>query len=274
LSSLRTQQKNDQGDLKNYEAQLPPKVLSLTKNEEILQKAVALTLKTKEEQKVEGPTIKQVRTLDFQLSEKRKEAQAKRDECKKIEEQIAKTKAERSKVSEQLEANLKKIQQVQEYLAGNSHDEQLTEQLAGIKEQVNNLQSIAEDLAAKKNLEARAQKLAADNVKNHNKGQEFFAAQKTDHDAVSKGALDAKEKLTKNLENRLLREYLSEYDSLLREISFLRKIDDLETERKRLEYGKPCPLCGATGHPFAEGNIPEIEATEKREEELSSFIKN
>jgi exonuclease SbcC len=274
LSSLRKQQKDDQGDLKNYEAQLPPKVLSLTKNEEILQKTVALTLKTKEEQKAEGPLIKKVRTLDFQLSEKRKEAQAKRDECKKVEEQIAKTKAERSKVSEQLEANLKKLQQVQEYLAGNSHDEQLTEQLAGIKEQVNNLQSIAEDLAAKKNLAASAQKQAMDNVKLHKKGQDLFTAQKADHDAASKGVLDAKEKLTNYLQNRLLREYRAEYESLLREMSFLRKIAGLETERKRLEDGKPCPLCGSTGHPFAEGNIPEIDVTEKRVDELSSFIKN
>ncbi|MGB3221657.1 MAG: AAA family ATPase [Desulforhopalus sp.] len=274
LSSLRKQQKDDRSDLKNYEGQLPPRVLALAKNEEILQKAVALTFKTKEEQKAEGPLIKKIRALDFQLSEKRKEAQAKSDECKKVEEQIAKTKADRSKLSEQLEANLKKLQQVQEYLAGNSHDELLTAQLAGITEQVNNLQSIAEELTAKKNLVASAQKLAADNVKLHNKGQELFAARKVDHDAASKGVLDAKEKLANHLQNRLLREYRAEYDSLLREMSFLRKIADLETERKRLEDGKPCPLCGATGHPFAEGNVPEIDATEKRVNELASFIKN
>jgi exonuclease SbcC len=273
LSSLRKQQQDDQKDLANYQAQLPPKVLSLTENEEILKKAAALTIKTKVEQKAEGPLITKVRTLDFQLSEKRKEALANIAECKKVEEQIAKIKADRSKFAEQLEANLKKLQQVQDYLAGNSRDELLTAQLAGITEQVNNLQSVSEEIVVKKNLVAIGQKQVAEISKLHDTWQKLFASEKSKHEIAGKGVLQAREKLTNHLGNRLLREYRAEYDSLLREMSFLRKISDLETERKMLEDGKPCPLCGSTGHPFAEGNVPEIDETEKRAGELSAFIK-
>jgi exonuclease SbcC len=71
------------------------------------------------------------------------------------------------------------------------------------------------------------------------------------------------------LGDRLLREYRTEKETLLREMAFLTKIAELEDHRAKLEDGKPCPLCGATEHPFAEGNVPVPDETEKKIDALT-----
>ncbi|MDR1759984.1 MAG: AAA family ATPase [Fibrobacter sp.] len=49
----------------------------------------------------------------------------------------------------------------------------------------------------------------------------------------------------------------------LQEIITLRKtIQNYEEQRKILEDGKACPLCGSLEHPFAQGNIPEVDEKE------------
>ena len=43
--------------------------------------------------------------------------------------------------------------------------------------------------------------------------------------------------------------------------SLLQQIQSLEETRYQLQDGKPCPLCGSELHPFAQGNVPNPDAT-------------
>ncbi len=53
------------------------------------------------------------------------------------------------------------------------------------------------------------------------------------------------------------------------------RIKNLEEERKRLEDGKPCPLCGSTEHPFSIGLVPDPDTDrqelERRKKEQSDL---
>ena len=55
-------------------------------------------------------------------------------------------------------------------------------------------------------------------------------------------------------------------------MAFIRKIEELEDHRAKLEDGKPCPLCGSTDHPFAEGNVPVPDEIEQKIESLTKLI--
>ena len=57
------------------------------------------------------------------------------------------------------------------------------------------------------------------------------------------------------------------------QVSLLSRIRDLEAERKRLEDGQPCPLCGATEHPYATGNLPVLDEAESDLKERKNQFK-
>jgi exonuclease SbcC len=57
------------------------------------------------------------------------------------------------------------------------------------------------------------------------------------------------------------------------QLGLLRRIRDFEEARGQLKDGEACPLCGATDHPFAQGNIPKPDATAEALKEVRRHLK-
>ena len=273
LSSQRQQQALDLETLIKAEAQLPDQEKKLGLKEIALKKAAETADKVKTDQKNELELIKKVRIFDLQITEKQSALRTASSDHRKIKTELSKKKEEQQRVQSNQKAAVKKLSGVEEYLSANSHDAALLTELTGIKEQIKNLQTAEATFSTMNSQVSKFKKKSKADAAKHAAEEALFNTHKKKHDAAEKLVSQTKDRLEKLLGDRCLREYRAEHNSLLREIAYLKKIADLEGERAKLKDNKPCPLCGSLHHPFAEGNIPEIDETETQINKLSTLIK-
>jgi len=60
---------------------------------------------------------------------------------------------------------------------------------------------------------------------------------------------------------------------LLDNVVLLNRVRSLEDDRRQLVDGGPCPLCGSVEHPFAAGNIPQLDEAQKELELADAALK-
>ncbi|PID74516.1 MAG: chromosome segregation protein SMC [Desulfobacterales bacterium] len=272
VTSLRKQQADDQTSLKTDEATLPELESSATTQAEALTAAEQHTLKAKEELKTAAPLIRKIRSLEQKIAEQTKAVSEGNDACRKDVVRIDSDKKARFKEEKKQIATEKALEAVKLYFKENGRDEWLLSGLAGIEQQFGNLLAKGKELAQKETALQNADTAAADATKKLEEVSRRCLLKKEELEAVGKNLQQGKDALGELLGDKLLREYRSEKETLLREMAFIRKIEELEDHRTRLEDGKPCPLCGSTGHPFAEGNVPVPDKIEQNIKTLTSLI--
>ena len=272
LSSKRQQQKLDLETLANSKTQLPGQEKTLGLKETGLKKAEEAVIRVKDKQKSELGLIKKVRALDLRISEKQSALKTAVSDFQKIETQLSKNKKRRQKVESNQETAGKELSRIEDYLSSNAHDAALVTELTGINEQIKNLEAAATNVSAINTQVSELKKQFVTDAARYSKQVVLCSTLKEKHDIAKKQVSQTKGSISELLGDRLLREYRAEHESLLREMAYLRKIASLEDERAKLEDDKPCPLCGSLHHPFAEGNIPEIDEKEKKINELSILI--
>jgi exonuclease SbcC len=272
LTATRKQQENDKTALKNEELSLPELEVSTKKQAEVLQLAEQKTAKARENLKVALPILQKVRILDQKITDLNKAVLEEDKGCKKTANSIDTARKKLIKLQEEKSKAHKELDIVDNYLKEHAHDEWLIGGFAGVEEQLKGLLSKQNEIAIKEKDKKTAKNVFEVATKSFVDCQKKSNTCKKELENAQNQLKQKRDALNKLLDGRLLREYRAEKEALLREVAYLKKIEELESYRLKLEDGKPCPLCGATEHPFAKGNIPVPDETEKKIQELDILI--
>ncbi|MBN2232849.1 MAG: chromosome segregation protein SMC, partial [Deltaproteobacteria bacterium] len=273
LTATRKQQADDRAGLKTEEEALPGLESSAKELAEVLKSAEQHTARAKEELKAAAPTLQQVRSLDQKLADQKKAVSEGDAGCRKDAARIDADQKARRKEQEKRSQAHETLQLVGGYLTEHAQDEWLIGGLAGVEEQLGGLLSKQKEIVQKEVAQEAATTALELAAKSLDDRQKQSGIRMQELEDASKQLQQGKDALSQLLGDRLLREYRTEKDTLLREMAYLAKIAELSDTRAKLEDGKPCPLCGATEHPFAAGNVPVPDETEQKINALTRLIR-
>ena len=272
LTATRKQQGDDQTALK-AELETLPKLESAAKAQgETLKLAEQQVVKAKEEQQIAAPLIQMVHSLDQKLAEQKKTVSEGEESSQKDAAKIETDKQSRHKEQKKRSETQKTLELLDGYLTEHAQDEWLISGLAGIEEQLGGLLSKQKEIVQKESVQEKAVTALEKATKSLDDCQKQCGTRKQEMEDVSERLQNGNDTLSQLLGGRLLREYRTKKETLLREMALLEKVAELEDHRTKLKDGRPCPLCGATEHPFAEGNVPVPDESEQKIDALTELI--
>ncbi|HMQ96597.1 MAG TPA: AAA family ATPase [Candidatus Nanoperiomorbaceae bacterium] len=272
LAATRKQQTDDGAGLKAEEEALPGLESSAREQAETMKATEQQTASGKDELKAAAPTLQKVRSLDQKLADQKKAVSEGDAGCNKDVTRIDRDKKARLEEQEKRSKAQETQDLVNGYLKEHAQDEWLISGLGGVEEQLSGLLSRQKEIVQKEAAQETANTVLELAAQSLDDCQKQSGIRKQALEDAEKQLRQGKDTLSRLLGDRLLREYRTEKETLLREMAFLTKIAELEDHRAKLEDGKPCPLCGATKHPFAEGNVPVPDETEKKIDALTKLI--
>jgi exonuclease SbcC len=272
LVAARKQQAKDLGTQATLTKSLPELAAALEKQDIILKSAEGQLVKAREELKVANPLIQNIRALDLKRIEQEKTVREKEKELHQEAAQIEIARQALEKEKKKRSPAEKKLALTNSYLVEQARDEWLLSGLGGLEEQMGLLLAMRQEILQIQGLDRQAEEALTLAAKKYTDCFGQCIARKQKLEKTTEILRQRKTALDELLAGRLLREYYTEKETLLREMAFLNRITELEVYRAKLEDGKPCPLCGAKEHPFAQGNIPVPDETEKNIEVISAII--
>lgn len=256
LLSIREQLRKDQLSLDEVSASLP----ELTEKADAQSKTLSIAEETcamaKAALQEASPSLIKIRLTDQKVSEREKAVSEGAIACEKAETQINTDKQLLQKELEKRSDIIETRSVIERYLKEHAEDECLVSGLAAIEERLANLMAQRSEIVQKKDEIEQSGKLVSETSKALEVSTRLSVKRRSEVQGATKHLRRSKEALAELLAGKSLREYRAEKESLLREMAYIRRIEELEDHRNRLEDGKACPLCGSTSHPFAEGNVP------------------
>jgi exonuclease SbcC len=272
LTAVRKQQKDDSDALTAEEEAFPELEAAAGKQAAQLKSAEQQSVRIKDELKAVSPILRQVRALDQKLSDRKRAVAEEAALCRKDAARIDADRQARREQREICSKSHEALAAIDGYLDEHAADEWLIGGLAGIEEQISGLLSRQQEILQQEADQAKAVMALKEAARSLADCRARCDKRKRELEEAANRLQQGRGVLSRLLGDRLLREYRAEKERLLREMVFLSKIAELEEYRARLEDGEPCPLCGATGHPYAEGNTPVPDDTETKIDTLTQLI--
>lgn len=274
IETIREQLSLDNQALEKHQENLPAIQANISALENALGSATEQLSSAKIALENQKPILKKVRQLDQELRSISEHVSNHQTKLQANQDKLKTTQLEQDKHYQHLNQVLVQQKEATEYLTQNKADEWLVSGFTGLKSQLETLANMDSSLNRFQK-ELASNEKALQEVSNKAQGckdirQELELKAKTS----SKNMAQAKQALDDLLNGKLTREYHSQKEALLRELALVQRIQQLDEQRKNLQDGKPCPLCGSEEHPFAMGNMPETNPIEQAIEELSKLLES
>lgn len=274
LAGVREQQRSAQEELAQCQNRVPELEKIADEVQIQVQQTQQLHKQTTQELYHTLQQTQQVRAIDKQFKELQQKLKQLQDTYTADAKQIRTLEQQRAKAQQLREELEHERSAVEKGLKDNSDVAALIPELGGIRaglEQLEQLQQQTRTAQQKGTDFSRELSEAERRERTHAKEleQQREKVRKAEEQTENK-RLELKQLLA----GRKLAEYRREKDALQRELALLQRIAALEDQRAHLQEGQPCPLCGATEHPYATGEVPEQSETEARIEKFNTLIEN
>ncbi|TDQ39363.1 AAA family ATPase [Thiopseudomonas denitrificans] len=255
------------------QARLPQLTETVRTAQHLLEQQATVLEQARQQQVMQAPELRRVRVLDQELRQHAEQLALAVQGRDVLVQKLAGLHQARQENDDLQQKNAQQQSGLQVFFQQNAADEWLVTGLAGVEQQLVQLEQLQNRLQdarqheqqAQERLQALASQLEQQRVR-----------WRQDQQAVEQATAtlsNTQEQLAAVLAGRQLEDYETEQRHLWDKRELLARIESLEAQRDSLHDGKPCPLCGATRHPYAHGQVPRLDGLGEQIRAIEEQIK-